>query len=1007
MANKFLGLDSINVLKQYIDEQIISVNNNTRVVTIQAYKSWNNGINDVPATPSDSPNPVNMNIENTPEVPTGGGFDTNAVTVVYPEGWYSLYAVMQELSNKYEGDLEEALMHESIYMSAGVAAGTDNIVWSKPMKISGQNGISVKFLYAYDNTLDPNEEILSDKFSERPHGVDAENRIEYVWIWTDKDGWSNPTIWAMYVQDASDVLWRYCVTATDEVPAKPSVNDPKWMTSISSNLSHDYPYMWMCWKRVPAGMSESGAVWSDPILFGHYGNIPDYTLNLYKSGEGYIQPEKPILGEYNEETESYEFENLDLFRAENSSWLDLPIDEVIEDEKVEYEYVGVDSYEAIMNNLNSGKVLKLINDLDLESPIIINGENVTIDLNDYKLTGPLFIEKGGEVIPVDLTSKDKTLNPDFNISDAWLVNNEETYNKLPELYRSNYGEWGTPNLSESLPWLAVTFDSIPANELTISVSGPNDFYKEISYTDITKEVTLLTLDSTELGTDIVEGSWLVTVNDNTREIYVGTKPMPSDSYVFWVKGGKLTVIGNGEVIAQPTTYSIAVWADGGEVVLKGGKYYNGGDGCDLIYAKNGGKVYIYDGEYYATGNSNTSGATANNRSALNIYDKSRDICKIKVFGGKFYEFNPANNLSEGENTNFVDSDSYVRYEIGEDHTKTYIVSYKDPVKIWWQVVVKVNGKDNKVMSISDVKRYNAVDGTAKAGIFTKTLYCWSPNQNKPKIDFSNLINGWRPNGWYETMDYDTIESWTGDVNSIKSESSLWVISGESNGLDDNGHPIIQQWSLPIKISGPRGPISYDYRVVNKYMIGDAYKPKYLFESYAYLWTDNIPNNNELNDTYPYIYMKSFLMRYVMKHDDNGEVVPDNTIPPTLITDYGLLRLSGLNGNEAMSKNNVVLYSDNENKNITSFNNPNYYIFNNSEKVSVNIDLDQLTFTEGLTAKIANIGTSDITITSAIYKFIGSNKEIDKFVINPQDTIELICYKDENLYKLIVSGKALS
>jgi len=137
----------------------------------------------------------------------------------------------------------------------------------------------------------------------------------------------------------------------------------------------------------------------------------------------------------------------------------------------------------------------------------------------------------------------------------------------------------------------------------------------------------------------------------------------TDSYAFWVKeGAELTIDGEGEVIAQPAEYSMSVWANGGTVTINGGKFYNGGDGCDLIYASNGGKVYIYGGEFHATERIGNEPATKNKYSALNIKDKDRDICEIVVYGGKFYGFDPANNLSEGPGTNFV-ADGYKSVEV--------------------------------------------------------------------------------------------------------------------------------------------------------------------------------------------------------------------------------------------------------------------------------------------------------------------------------------------------------
>lgn len=127
----------------------------------------------------------------------------------------------------------------------------------------------------------------------------------------------------------------------------------------------------------------------------------------------------------------------------------------------------------------------------------------------------------------------------------------------------------------------------------------------------------------------------------------------SDSFAFWVReGADLTIEGEGEVVAQAADYSMAVYANGGNVAIKGGKFYNNGDNSDLIYASNGSHVEIYGGEFHANENKGAAG-TKNRFPALNVKDKDRANTSIKVYGGKFYGFNPANNVSEGPNTNFV------------------------------------------------------------------------------------------------------------------------------------------------------------------------------------------------------------------------------------------------------------------------------------------------------------------------------------------------------------------
>ena len=130
----------------------------------------------------------------------------------------------------------------------------------------------------------------------------------------------------------------------------------------------------------------------------------------------------------------------------------------------------------------------------------------------------------------------------------------------------------------------------------------------------------------------------------------------SDSYVFWVKeGATLTINGEGTVAAQNAKYSIAVWAQGGNVVINGGTYTNAGEGADLIYASAGGNVVINGGEFVACPKQAGVDGTLNAYSALNVKDADyrSGASDIVVYGGKFFQFNPADNASEGAGTNFV------------------------------------------------------------------------------------------------------------------------------------------------------------------------------------------------------------------------------------------------------------------------------------------------------------------------------------------------------------------
>ena len=140
----------------------------------------------------------------------------------------------------------------------------------------------------------------------------------------------------------------------------------------------------------------------------------------------------------------------------------------------------------------------------------------------------------------------------------------------------------------------------------------------------------------------------------------------TDSYAFWVKDADatLTIDGEGTVKAQAAKYSMAVWAQAGEVVINGGVFENAGEGADLIYASGTGKIIINDGVFKACEKQEGVDGTNEAYSALNIKDADRATASIIVKGGRFYKFNPANNTSEGPETDFV-ADGYKVVQEGD------------------------------------------------------------------------------------------------------------------------------------------------------------------------------------------------------------------------------------------------------------------------------------------------------------------------------------------------------
>ena len=150
-----------------------------------------------------------------------------------------------------------------------------------------------------------------------------------------------------------------------------------------------------------------------------------------------------------------------------------------------------------------------------------------------------------------------------------------------------------------------------------------------------------------LEKDVVLSAPLLVKNDLT--INLNGFNISSASDVFEVAAGTLNIVGEGEIFAasENGTPYCAVWAYGDAVVnIYGGDYkvgYPAGDYNDLIYAKENAVINIYGGKFYHNG--------WDNAFVLNLKDGS--AADINVYGGAFEKFNPANNNSEGANTNFV------------------------------------------------------------------------------------------------------------------------------------------------------------------------------------------------------------------------------------------------------------------------------------------------------------------------------------------------------------------
>lgn len=156
----------------------------------------------------------------------------------------------------------------------------------------------------------------------------------------------------------------------------------------------------------------------------------------------------------------------------------------------------------------------------------------------------------------------------------------------------------------------------------------------------------------------------VTLDLNGKKIYNSEDIWTDDVWsLINVDGGEITITGNGQLDAKENDcYAFSV-ENGGKCVIENGTYFGN---VTVGYAREG-EIIVNGGKF------ELKQIYIDHRYTLNCYDSAyRDeSAKIAVKGGTFVEFNPANNLAEGENTSFILEGYKSTYD---EENKTYTVT---------------------------------------------------------------------------------------------------------------------------------------------------------------------------------------------------------------------------------------------------------------------------------------------------------------------------------------------
>ena len=131
-----------------------------------------------------------------------------------------------------------------------------------------------------------------------------------------------------------------------------------------------------------------------------------------------------------------------------------------------------------------------------------------------------------------------------------------------------------------------------------------------------------------------------------------------------VRGGALTLTGDGVVKAKEDDVFAVDVQDGGKLVIEGGEYVGNMDA-----------VYAYEGTVEINGGKFSIQQLSENPDPygyiLNCYDANykNGSAKIIVTGGEFVKFNPADCAAEGAHTNFLAA-SYKSTQVGDSYFVT-------------------------------------------------------------------------------------------------------------------------------------------------------------------------------------------------------------------------------------------------------------------------------------------------------------------------------------------------
>lgn len=185
---------------------------------------------------------------------------------------------------------------------------------------------------------------------------------------------------------------------------------------------------------------------------------------------------------------------------------------------------------------------------------------------------------------------------------------------------------------------------------SLNVYGHAEFSDNADYYVAAKAISGCT-GTVKLLSDI--NAALAVSADKTVTLDLNGHKVTAENYAIQVQGN-LTITGEGTLQSTGMGSSTSVQAAAyvlkdGKLTIESGNYiagFEGEEGNPAVYVRDNAVVEIKDGDF-----------VGGSKYLLNKLDASQATSTIEVTGGTFHNnFNPADNIAEGEHTNFVASD---------------------------------------------------------------------------------------------------------------------------------------------------------------------------------------------------------------------------------------------------------------------------------------------------------------------------------------------------------------